>query len=85
MQICRSVALVSFRIVVAAPPAARENAIGGSGSRLGAHSVVLLVERAIKRKRSGACCADIYGGRPSPRLPIVSHHAHEGKLDDGRV
>src|SRR5258705_3680497 len=28
---------------------------------------------------------DIYGGRPSPKLLIVSHHAHERKLDDGRV
>src|SRR6202044_2822786 len=28
---------------------------------------------------------DIYGGRPSPKLLIVSHHAHERKFDDGRV
>jgi hypothetical protein len=28
---------------------------------------------------------DTYGGRPSPKLLIVSHHAHERKLDDGRV
>jgi trypsin-like peptidase len=28
---------------------------------------------------------DVYGGRPSMKLPIVSHQAHERKLHDGRV
>ena len=27
---------------------------------------------------------DIYGGRPSPKPQIVSHHAHEMKFDDGQ-